>query len=99
MSNPERHGFFQISRVVKKMTPFLPALDVYHKCFDPSTRNCTCYLKFRLGVDPSNGELAKCVSLGRRPKLLGWHQEWCDFPHVDLQNYTAEYDDEMCGGS
>ncbi|KAH7725171.1 hypothetical protein AAVH_07218 [Aphelenchoides avenae] len=72
------------------MTPFLPALDVYHRCVDENTTiDCgACHWKFRLGASPAKGESARCVSLGRKPQRLGWHQEWCNFTHVDLQEYT-----------
>ncbi|KAH7725168.1 hypothetical protein AAVH_07215 [Aphelenchoides avenae] len=92
---PLANGTFYTSRVIRKMTPFLPALDVYHKCFDGAakkcectTKNCACYMKFRLGPKPGKGEFAPCVSLGRQPQRLGWEQRWCNFGIVDLQAYT-----------
>ncbi|KAH7698368.1 hypothetical protein AAVH_34539 [Aphelenchoides avenae] len=97
--NQSLGGFFLTSRIIRKMT-FLPALDVYHKCFDRETTNCTCYMKFRLGPDPTMGEFSKCVSLGRKPQRLGWHQEWCDFHAVDLEAvaHNATCDHTFCGG-
>ncbi|KAH7725169.1 hypothetical protein AAVH_07216 [Aphelenchoides avenae] len=95
----KENGTFNTVRVIRKMTPFLPALDVYHKCFDATTTNCTCFMLFRLGVDAAKGNFLQCVSLGRHPQKTGWRQAWCNSGIIDLQAYTnATCDEELCGG-